>query len=272
VLDIGCGNGDYLMHLKKLGWDPAGFDIADNLAAPARHARIPIFTGSLEALHGQEGRYDLMSRRWSILGITNALAVATAGQVLEWLGFPFNYQAVFLALSLGGLLSYYYSSKIALADVEPPDIQPGRSLAGRVGDYYRLVRRNKPFVSFASKRFVYQFGMVIATPLLPLYYVHTVEASDAAIGWINMAATTTLVIGYFLWPRQSRLHGAHFVLLAATFGLGLFPGLVSSTRSVALIVFFSMLSGIFQAGIDLVFFDELMKTVPVEGLSSPPIR
>jgi hypothetical protein len=36
------------------------------------------------------------------------------------------------------------------------------------------------------------------------------------------------------------------------------------THQVALIAVLSGVAGIFQAGIDLVFFDELMKTVPVE--------
>jgi MFS family permease len=222
------------------------------------------FSVVMNAVAGPNLRYDLMSRRWSILGITNALSVAIAGQVLEWLGFPFNYQVVFLALSLGGLLSYYYSSRIALPDVEPPPSLPGRSLTGRVADYYQLVIGNRPFMSFAGKRFVYQFGMLIATPLFPLYYVHTVKASDAAIGWINTFTTAALVLGYFIWPWQSRRRGATFVLLAVTLGQGFHPGLVSSTDTIGLIMVFGMLSGFFQAGIDLVFFDEMMKTVPIE--------
>jgi len=222
------------------------------------------FSVVMNAVAGPSLRYDLMSRRWSILGITNALMVTAAGQVLEWLGFPVNYQVVFIALSVGGLLSYYYSSRIDLPAQAPPPALAGHSWSQRVRDYLHLVAANKPFMSFASKRFVYQFGMLIATPLLPLYYVRSVETSDAWIGFINTATTVALVVGYFLWPRQSRRRGARFVLLVVTFGQALHPGLVSSTSNLWLIAVFGALSGIFQAGIDLVFFDELMKTVPVE--------
>lgn len=222
------------------------------------------FSVVMNAVAGPHLRYDLMSRRWSILGITNALMVAVAGQVLEWLNFPINYQAVFLTLSLGGLLSYYFSSRITLPDVEPPPASTDHNLAHRFASYYQLVAGNRAFISFASKRFVYQFGMLLATPLLPLYYVRSLEASDSWIGIINMAATGALVLGYFIWPRQSRIYGASAILLAVTLGQGLHPGAISLTENLALITVFSAVSGIFQAGIDLVFFDELMKTVPVE--------
>jgi MFS family permease len=222
------------------------------------------FSVVMNAVAGPRLRYDLMSRRWSILGLTNALMVTVAGQTLEWLGFPINYQVVFIAFSVGGLLSFYYSSRITLPNQEPPPAPEGLTWGQRVRDYFRLVGANTPFMSFAGKRFVYQFGMLIATPLFPLYYVRNVEASDAWIGLINTATTAALVIGYFLWPRQSRRRGAHFVLLAVTFGQALHPGLVSSTANLGLIALFGALSGVFQAGIDLVFFDEMMKTVPVE--------
>jgi len=39
---------------------------------------------------------------------------------------------------------------------------------------------------------------------------------------------------------------------------------VASTHRVEFIALFAGLAGIFQAGLDLVFFDELMRTVPVQ--------
>ena len=43
-----------------------------------------------------------------------------------------------------------------------------------------------------------------------------------------------------------------------------FPILVAFTRDVQWIVVYAAIAGVFQAGLDLVFFDELMKTIPVE--------
>jgi hypothetical protein len=40
------------------------------------------FSVVMNAVSGPEGRYELMSRRWSILGMTTAITVAIAGQIL----------------------------------------------------------------------------------------------------------------------------------------------------------------------------------------------
>jgi hypothetical protein len=222
------------------------------------------FSVVMNSVAGPAHRYDLMSRRWSILGLTNAVTVAIAGQVLELFGFPINYQVVFLGLSLGGLLSYAYSSRIKLEENEPPPPLPGRTLRQRAKEYFRLVSAYPSFIQFSSRRFVYQFGILLATPLFPLYYVRVVEANDAWIGFFNTAQTACLLVGYFMWPRQSRLRGPRFVLLASTLGLAFFPALVAQTTSTGLIAIFAALAGIFQGGLDLVFFDELMKTVPID--------
>ncbi len=222
------------------------------------------FSVVMNAVAGPKHRYDLLSRRWSILGATNALTVALAGQVLEWLRFPLNYQVVFIALSIGGLLSYYFSSRIVLPDSEPPPPFNGRAWRERLRNYLELVFSQRAFVTFSAQRFVYQFGLQLALPLFPLYYVRQVQANDAWIGLINTAQTTALLVGYFLWPYESRRRGGRFVLLATTLGLGFYPALVASTQQVTLIVFWAAVAGVFQGGLDLVFFDELMKTVPAE--------
>lgn len=222
------------------------------------------FSVVMNAVAGPTHRYELMSRRWSILGLTTAMTVALAGQILDRIHFPINYQVVFLGLSLGGLVSYYFSSHIELPDVTPPIPVKGRSFKQRLKEYSDLILSHDDFVRISIKRLVFLTGTMLATPLLPLYYVKEVQASDAWIGIISMAQTAVLLVGYFLWTRESRLRGSRFVLIWTTLGISLYPALVASTQQVEIIVILAALAGIFQAGIDLVFFDELMKTVPVE--------
>lgn len=220
------------------------------------------FSVVMNAVSGPEGRYDLMSRRWSILGITTAIATAIAGQVLDRVGFHLNYQIVFVGLSLGGLISYYFSSRIQIPDVDPVATSPKGSIKSTVREYYHLVNQQPAFVSFTLKRFVYFFGITLATPLFPIYFVRELNASDAWIGFLYTAQTVILVIGYFFWTRLSRKKGTRFVLLSTTFAISLYPGLVALTNNQTLIFILAGAAGIFQAGIDLVFFDELMKTIP----------
>ena len=222
------------------------------------------FSVVMNAVAGPNLRYDLMSRRWSILGLTTAISVALVGQLLDSIGFPFNYQLVFIGLSVGGLISYYFSSRIDLPEAEPPLAPTGRSIKQRGSDFFHLILDHKDFVRFSIKRFIFQTGVLFATPLFPLYYVREVQANDAWIGFINMAQTAVLLVGYFIWSRQSQKRGSYFALLVTTLGMSIYPALVSMTRQVEIITLYAGLAGIFQAGIDLVFFDELMKTVPVE--------
>ena len=70
------------------------------------------FSVVMNAVAGPEGRYALMSRRWSILGMTSAVMTMLAGQILDRLPFPTNYSIVFLVFSLGGLVSFRFSSRM----------------------------------------------------------------------------------------------------------------------------------------------------------------
>lgn len=220
------------------------------------------FSVVMNAVSGPEGRYDLMSRRWSILGITTAITVALAGQVLDRIGFHLNYQIVFLGLSLGGLISYYFSSRIQIPDAEPEQSSSKGSIKSTLLEYRQLIGSSPEFVSFTLKRFVYLFGITLGTPLFPLYFVRQLNANDAWIGLLYTAQTAVLVVGYYFWSRFSRRKGSRFVLLVTTLGVGLYPAFVALTQSQTMVFIYSTVAGIFQAGIDLVFFDELMKTIP----------
>src|SRR5687767_268646 len=62
------------------------------------------FAVVMDATAGSRGRYELMSRRWSILGLMSGISLLVVGQLLE-VGegqFPRNYQLVFAALGLLG--------------------------------------------------------------------------------------------------------------------------------------------------------------------------
>jgi hypothetical protein len=251
------------------------FVVAPELAIPAvlliwLFATIPqivvnvAFSVVMNAVAGPTKRYELMSRRWSLLGLTTALTVAVTGQVLDRIDFPINYQLVFMGLSLGGLISYYFSSHIDLPEVETILEKQGLSLRARLKENLALVANERAFVSFNLKRFVFITGQTLAIPLFPLYYVRVLHASNSWIGVIATAQTAVMLIGYFFWTRQSRRRGSRFVLLWTTFGISLFPAVIASTRHIEWVVFIAGLGGILQAGIDLVFFDELMKTVPEE--------
>lgn len=220
------------------------------------------FSVVMNSIAGPDGRFDLMSRRWSILGFTSAITVALVGQVLDLIAEPLNYQVVFLALSLGGLISYYFSSRIHLLDTPHPETLSHAPIGTRLRSWVELIRHEPAFISFTLKRFVYLSGITLALPLFPLYFVRELDAPDSWIGLVATAQTAVLLVGYPMWARLTRRRGSRFVLLASTLMVALYPGMVALTRNQMLIIAFAALAGTFQAGMDLVFFDELMKTIP----------
>lgn len=226
------------------------------------------FTVVMNSIAGPAGRYELMTHRWSILGFTNAITAILAGQALDNLPFPLNYQLVFIALSIGGLVSYYFSSHLTLSDNLHHSKHSTESIFKQVGEYFHLIWNEKPFISFTFKRFVFLTGTVLVAPLLPIYYVRQLNATDSSIALINIAANITVILGYSFWTYQSRARGSRIVLLATTFGVSLFPIMTGLTSSVWPIPLYAGLAGVFQAGLNLVFFDELMKRIPPEYSAS----
>jgi Na+/melibiose symporter-like transporter len=222
------------------------------------------FSVVMNAVAGPEGRYALLSRRWFIFGLTGVVGTFLVTRVIDLLEFPVNYASMFLVLSLGGFVSFYFSRKIIVPDQTPPPMTETRSLKDTLRNYVSLVRANPAFASFASKRFVYFSALVLTQPIMPLFFVREVDASDSQIGTISMAMTIVMLVGYYVWPLASRRWGGRFVLLATTFGMILYPALTAAFPHVGMIIIFAGLAGFFQGGLDLVFFDELMKTVPAE--------
>jgi len=222
------------------------------------------FSVVMNAVAGPNRRFELMSRRWSTLGITTSIAVIGIGQMLDHVAFPLNYRIMFIVLSLGGLISYYFSSHISIAPAIPPKLVFKQSLKNQLVETRDLLTSQKPFMSFIAKRFVFLTGSALASPLIPLYLVRSVHATDGWISAINTAQTAILVIGYFIWSNQSRKVGSRNVLIWTTLGVSMYPLMLAFLTSPWQIMILAGMTGIFQAGIDLVFFDELMKTVPIE--------
>jgi predicted MFS family arabinose efflux permease len=222
------------------------------------------FSVVMNAVAGPEGRYALLSRRWAIFGLTSVVGTFIITRVIDRVAFPLNYALMFLGLSLGGLISFYFSNRISLPDQTTPPLSIGQSPKETIRSYLALLRSNPAFVSFASKRFVYFSALALSAPIMPLFLVRQVGATDSQIGSVTMVFTLVMLVGYFLWPRVSQRRGGRFVLLATTLGMVLYPALTATTHHVESIMVFAAIAGLFQAGLDLVFFDELLKTIPAE--------
>lgn len=222
------------------------------------------FSVVMNAVAGPEGRYALLSRRWAIFGLTGVVMTFLVTRVIDLVEFPRNYEMMFFGLSIGGLISYYFSNRIQLPDQTPPAQPASSSIGSSLRNYASLIRSQPAFTSFALKKLVYSSALTLSQPIMPLFLVREVKASDSQIGTITMTMTLVMLVGYFLWPWSSRKYGGRFVLLATTLGMIFYPALTAATPQVPYIILYAAIAGLFQSGLDLVFFDELMKTVPPE--------
>lgn len=228
------------------------------------------FSIVMNGMAGPDGRYEFMTHRWTILGITGAISTFIVGQILTSTSgfFPFNYQYVFIALSIGGFISFAASRNFIIPDNPPPPKSDGVPLLKKFITTIQLIRKQSGFFSFVAKRFVFTFGMTLSGPLMPIYFVRNAKMEDGWIAAISTAASFLIIFSYFIWTKQVHKRGARFALLWTTFGLSLYPILVSFTIEPWLIVIYAAVAGLFQGGLDLIFFDELMKTVPTESAAT----
>lgn len=66
VLDVGCGNGEMLRALRRLGWDVVGIERTEATAGPARRLELEVHAGGLEACRLAASSFDLIIL-WHVL-------------------------------------------------------------------------------------------------------------------------------------------------------------------------------------------------------------
>ncbi len=222
-----------------------------------------LFPIVMDGAAGPHGRLELMSRRWSYMGLTMAITVSIVGLFLDRIPFPLNYAIAFISFSLGGIASYLFSRQFRIPQVEPPprsaDHPPIRERFRRAT---ALVRSQPAFLHYSLRQLVFVAGTRLALPLIPLYYVTVVKAPDAWIGIIATGQSLALLSGYQFWKRQSRVRGTRIPLLIVMLMTALYPAALSLTDQMAVVAGLATIASFFSAGVDLILFDELMRTVP----------
>jgi hypothetical protein len=213
---------------------------------------------------GERGRYYLMSRRWAIAGVATALAVGIGTIALDLVAFPLNYTILFVGMASGGLISFYFSRQIELP---PNKTAAARSASPRAATWRERLgglTTHPVFARFAGCHFIFRFGLAGFAPLIPLYYVRTLDATDGEIGVIVTVSNVIPIFAYFLWARVARTRSARFMLLLTTVGVTLQPLLLPFGDSIRWAILIALVVSLFQAGFDLAIFDALATSLPID--------
>ena len=216
----------------------------------------------MDGLAGRHGRYELMGRRWGMKGAATAVSLAVVGLILGRAPFPASYEVVFLATSAFALLAFRYARTFRIPD------NPHVAVAGTtpVGQRFRAflgeLLEQRRFLAYLGRHTVLAFGFSMAVPLIPLYYVRELGATDGWIGLIGTVQATLTMAGYFLWRSPAKRRGGAWVLVPATLGMAAFPAILSVTHQDVVVAVFVGIWAFCLAGVELALFDELMKSVP----------
>ena len=232
-----------------------------SLPSTAGLVAFPIVMGGAA---GRDGRFDLLGRRWAIAGTSTAIAVALAGQFLNAVPFPANFEILFVLVSIAGLGSYLQSSRIIIPDRIPVAGRPEPRLGLRVRSLWSLVLADRPFIRFELRSLVYTASIGLALPVLPLFYVHEVGAPDAWIGVIGAAQSAGAVLGYVVARQLARRRGGAMTLLPSMLAAALAPAILSVIGWLPAVAAVSFVFGLAGAGVQLAMFDQFMRRLPTE--------
>lgn len=231
----------------------------------------PAWTTVVAKIIPPKRRPSVNGNRWAILSVVTAVGGAAFGWLLDAVPLPLNFQLVFVASFVAGLISIYFFSRIRLPEV-PGDPYPGRlpanHLALRPGELLATWRRYPSFSRFLLTSCVYRVGLNLPVALYSIYAVREAHASNTIIGLQSTAGNLALVGSYLLWGRLAARRGHRIVLLAATAGLSLYPFATALVRDAVWLIPVTLIWGVFASGIDVSFFEALLHSCPSDRLQT----
>ena len=81
LLDIGCGNGDFIKYCKSMGMECSGLTISENQAKELKKQNIDVYLGSYRELQKQFiGKYDIITCWGCLEHITDSYPCSKSGE------------------------------------------------------------------------------------------------------------------------------------------------------------------------------------------------
>lgn len=228
------------------------------------------FTSLVAEVVPADKRAQVISIRNVLVSTVSTVTVLISGRLLDLLLFPFNYQLLFGAGFAVSLVSLYYVSRIRVADAVVVERQPRRKapLVTRLRRSVQQLTNQRDFVRFSASAFVFHWGLYLPSALYAIYRVKNLGASDTWIGLLSMVHNAVTILTYFYWGRVASRKGNRFVLLISTLGVVFYPVLTGLSMRVEFLLLPSIVAGIFGAGFNLSFFNNLLEVCPQGRLPS----
>lgn len=234
------------------------------------HVAYVGFTSVFADLVPAERRAEVMSTRLLALGLVSSLTVLVGGWMLDNLPFPLGYQLLFLAGSASALVALRYFRRLPSSPAAP-EARAGAEAATLRGAEAATAPGMAPpgvarsFRGFSVSTFMFQLGIGMAVPLLPLYWVSELGLSDGRVGLLATAAGLASVVAYPLWGGLATRRGNVLMLGVALVGHSFYPILTALTRDPNALLVVGVLGGLASAGTTLGLVNGLLMAAPAES-------
>lgn len=208
-------------------------------------------------------RYQLMSLRWSILGVCNGISVYVAGLYLGS-NAPLSAYALVICVSSLFTVFAFFPARNYEVPAERRDTHAAPvSIRKAFSQIVYFLKTYRSFRLFIICQAVYQAGIAMSVPLFPLHWIRTLNADDSTIGLISMIQSVTLLFGYTLGTYiATRLKGRVAILWVCSIALGTYPLITALVGSMTPLLYVAVVWGIATAGIELVLIDLLLDSCP----------
>jgi MFS family permease len=195
--------------------------------------------------------------RMAAFGVANTATTLLGGVLLERVRFPLNFQLLFLIGFAASLVSWWHVRHIHVPDREP-DRSARRPLTRELGRALRFPRFGRFLLAVGAL----QLALGMIAPLLPLYWVNQLDATNGQISLIMTAFSGAMVIGSLTMRRLVGKIGRERALTIGTFGYALYPLLTSVSPSVWWLLPWALLAGALNAAIVVTLFENLVSVTP----------
>jgi MFS family permease len=202
---------------------------------------------------------QMVGWRIAAFGVTNTITTLVAGPLLQRIAFPLNYQVLFFLGFLGSMMSWWNVTRLQVPD-RPPQTGAQPAFWRQIGEMLRF----RGYTRFLVAVFALQMALGMIGPLLALYWVRELDATDQQVSLILSTSTAMMVVGSLLMRRLVARIGREAALAIGALGYALYPLLTSLTTTVWWLIPWAAMAGFFNAAITVNLFDNLVSVTPDE--------
>ena len=207
-----------------------------------------------------ERRARMLSNRWAIHGLFSACFGFLAGQWLDSIPYPLNYQVLFASAFVASLIDIAILSRLRLPQVSEREIKKRQDVS--LGKMLSLIKGARLFRNYSIATFVFRLGLWLPMALFPIYRVRTLGSSDSWIGVLLTVQRSLSVVAYLGLGRLLSRRRNRRWLWVSCLGMALYPIATALARTPEMLLIPQIISGFSSPSVTLFLNDTLFRVTP----------